>query len=116
MKTAQTVFKPKFKGYMKVPLGNADSLEAAFERVVFTGQWATHKHRILRKDRRFKATAHVFMYDGSKAVVTVDHTSKSDKDTVVDLTDMAYQATIEGLGPDDRKKINMWESYTVIRA
>lgn len=61
-----TTFKPVFDGYFKLFLHDEDYKMAA-DRAEFTGQWIKSKRRrIMKKDRKFQVTLHIFDMDGHK--------------------------------------------------
>lgn len=59
-------FKPSFKGFMKIFLHDDDYKKAA-SRAIFTEQWQqSRRHKILKRERKFLITLHIFDTDGNK--------------------------------------------------
>lgn len=58
-------FKPTFNGYMKLYLYDND-LNNLINRMEIMGDWRTKRSRILKKERRFMVTLHIFDKDGHK--------------------------------------------------
>ena len=77
---SQTAFKPVFDGYMKIYLHDDDYKKAA-DRAQFTGIWiASRRKRIMKKDRKFQVTLHIFDIDGHKrGLQGMVFTSKGDQ-------------------------------------
>ena len=65
-KSKPKAFKPVFDGYFKIYLHDDDYKRAA-DRAEFVGQWVKSKRRrIMKKDRKFQVTLHIFDVDGNK--------------------------------------------------
>ena len=110
-------FKPVFSGYFKIYLHDDDYKKAA-DRATFVGQWIKSKrHRIMKKNRKFQVTLHIFDTDGHKrGLQGMVFTSKGDQS--------ALSKVIFGFGnefvdeireehPD--AKIDLANSFAVVR-
>lgn len=60
-------FKPLFSGYMKIYLHD-DIPERLASRAEFTQDWRMDqkRHKIMKRDRKFQITLHIFDKDGFK--------------------------------------------------
>lgn len=58
-------FVQRFKGYMKLYL-DADTVNELIGMSVFTQHWATRRHKILRKPRRYKVNLYMYNTAGDK--------------------------------------------------
>ena len=115
---SQTAFKPVFEGYMKIYLHDPDPDRLA-DRASFTGQWIKSKRRrIMKKDRKFQVTLHIFDMDGHKrglqSMVFKDRGGKGDLSKVIfgfgnDFVD-------ELRAGDKDLKVDLVNSYAVVRA
>jgi len=114
----QIAFKPVFDGYFKIYLHDNDYKKAA-DRAQFTGQWiASRRKRIMKKDRKFQVTLHIFDTDGHKrglqSMVFRDKGGQGDLSKVIfgfgnDFVD-------ELRAGDKDLKVDLINSYAVVRA
>ena len=115
---SQTVFKPVFDGYFKIFLHDDDYKKAA-DRADFTGQWIKSKrHRIMKKNRKFQVTLHIFDTDGHKrglqGMVFTSKGDQSDLSKVIFGFGNEFVDDIRKEHPD--AKIDLVNSYAVVRA
>lgn len=111
-------FKPVFDGYFKLFLHDEDYKMAA-DRAEFKGQWvASRRKRIMKKDRKFQVTLHIFDMDGHKrglqSMVFKDRGGQGDLSKVIfgfgnDFVD-------ELRAGDKDLKVDLVNSYAVVRA
>ena len=111
-------FKPVFDGYFKIYLHDDDYKKAA-DRAEFTGAWvASRRKRIMKKDRKFQVTLHIFDVDGSKrglqSMVFKDRGGQGDLSKVIFGFGNNFVDEIRKEHPD--AKIDLINSYAVIRA
>ena len=116
-------FKPVFDGYFKLFLHDEDYKRAA-DRAEFKGQWIKSKRRrIMKKDRKFQVTLHIFDMDGHKrglqSMVFKDRGGQGDLSKVIfgfgnDFCD-ELRAKIKKEYDEDLK-VDLVNSYAVIRA
>ena len=114
----KTEFKPVFKGYMKIFLHDDDYTKAA-ERAEFCGQWIKSKRRrIMKRDRKFLITLHIFDTDGHKrglqGMVFKDKGGQGDLSKVIFGFGNEFCDEIRKEHPD--AKIDLVNSYAVVRA
>lgn len=114
----QTAFKPVFDGYFKIFLHDDDYKKAA-DRADFTGQWIKSKrHRIMKKNRKFQVTLHIFDIDGHKrelqGMVFTSKGDQSDLSKVIFGFGNEFVDEIREEHPD--AKIDLVNSYAVVRA
>ena len=120
---SQTAFKPVFDGFMKIYLHDDDPDRLA-DRADFTGQWVKSKRkRIIKRDRKFQVTLHIFDTDGHKrglqGMVFKDRGGQGDLSKVIfgfgnDFCD-ELRAKIKKEYDEDLK-VDLVNSYAVIRA
>lgn len=113
-----TKFNQVFSGYFKIFLHDEDYKKAA-DRAEFTGQWiASKRKRIMKKDRKFQVTLHIFDMDGHKrglqSMVFKDKGGQGDLSKVIfgfgnDFVD-------ELRAGDETLKVDLVNSYAVVRA
>ena len=111
-------FKPVFDGYFKIFLHDDDYKKAA-DRADFTGQWIKSKrHRIMKKNRKFQVTLHIFDTDGHKrglqGMVFTSKGDQSDLSKVIFGFGNEFVDDIREEHPD--AKIDLVNSYAVVRA
>lgn len=111
-------FKPVFDGYFKIFLHDDDYKKAA-DRADFTGQWIKSKrHRIMKKNRKFQVTLHIFDTDGHKrglqSMVFKDKGDQSDLSKVI--FGFGNEFVDELRAGDDSLKVDLVNSYAIIRA
>ena len=111
-------FKPVFDGYMKIYLHD-DTAEQAATRTQFTGQWvASRRKRIVKRDRKFQVTLHIFDVDGNKrglqGMVFTNKGGQGDLSKVIFGFGNEFVDDIRREHPD--AKIDLINSYAVIRA
>ena len=111
-------FKPVFDGYFKIYLHDDDYKKAA-DRADFTGQWIKSKrHRIMKKDRKFQVTLHIFDTDGHKrglqSMVFRDKGGQGDLSKVIFGFGNDFVDEIREEHPD--AQIDLVNSYAVVRA
>lgn len=111
-------FKPVFDGYFKIFLHDDDYKKAA-DRADFTGQWIKSKRRrIMKKDRKFQVTLHIFDMDGHKrglqGMVFTSKGDQSDLSKVIFGFGNKFVDEIREEHPD--AKIDLINSYAVVRA
>ena len=114
----KTEFKPVFDGYFKIYLHDDDYKKAA-DRAEFTGQWIKSKRRrIMKKDRKFQVTLHIFDMDGHKrglqSMVFKDKGGQGDLSKVIFSFGNEFCDDIRKEHPD--AKIDLVNSYAVVRA
>ena len=115
---SQTAFKPVFNGYMKIFLHDDDYKKAA-DRAEFTGQWIKSKRRrIMKKDRKFQVTLHIFDVDGNKrglqGMVFTDKGGQGDLSKVI--FGFGNRFVDELRAGDKDLKVDLVNSYAVVRA
>ena len=111
-------FKPVFSGFMKIFLHD-ETFEQAADRSQFTGQWvASRRKRIVKRDRKYQVTLHIFDMDGNKrglqGMVFSDKGGHSDLSKVIfgfgnDFCDELRAA-------DETLQVDLINSYAVVRA
>lgn len=111
-------FKPVFDGYFKLFLHDEDYKKAA-DRAEFTGQWIKSKRRrIMKKDRKFQVTLHIFDMDGHKrglqSMVFRDRGGQGDLSKVI--FGFGNEFVDELRVGDKDLKVDLVNSYAVIRA
>lgn len=115
---SQTAFKPVFDGYFKIYLHDDDYKKAA-DRAEFVGQWVqSRRKRIMKRDRKYQVTLHIFDMDGNKrglqGMVFSDKGGHSDLSKVIfgfgnDFCDELRAA-------DETLQVDLINSYAVVRA
>lgn len=118
MSDKKKAFKPVFDGFMKIFLHD-DIPERLANRATFTGQWiAAKRKRLIKKDRKFQVTLHIFDTDGHKrglqSMVFKDKGGQGDLSKVIfgfgnDFVD-------ELRAGDKDLKVDLVNSYAVVRA
>lgn len=118
-----SIFKPVFDGYMKIYLHD-EIPERLASRATFVGQWIKSKRRrIMKKDRKFQVTLHIFDMDGHKrglqSMVFKDRGGQGDLSKVIfgfgnEFVD-ELRAKIKKEYDEDLK-VDLVNSYAVIRA
>lgn len=111
-------FKPVFSGFMKIFLHD-ETFEQAADRSQFTGQWvASRRKRIVKRDRKYQVTLHIFDMDGNKrglqGMVFSDKGGHSDLSKVIFGFGNDFVDDIRKEHPDAR--IDLVNSYAVVRA
>lgn len=115
---SQTAFKPVFQGFMKLYLHD-DIPERLANRATFTGQWiAAKRKRLIKKDRKFQVTLHIFDTDGHKrglqSMVFRDKGDQSDLSKVI--FGFGNEFVDELRAGDKDLKVDLVNSYAVVRA
>ena len=111
-------FKPVFDGYMKIYLHD-EIPERLANRATFVGQWIKSKRRrIMKKDRKFQVTLHIFDVDGNKrglqSMVFKDRGGQGDLSKVI--FGFGNEFVDELRAGDKDLKVDLVNSYAVIRA
>ena len=110
--------KPVFDGYMKIYLHD-DTAEQAATRTQFTGQWvASRRKRIVKRNRKFQVTLHIFDTDGHKrglqSMVFKDKGGQGDLSKVI--FGFGNEFCDELRAGDKDLKVDLVNSYAVVRA
>ena len=113
-----SVFKPVFDGYMKIYLHD-EIPERLANRATFVGQWIKSKRRrIMKKDRKFQVTLHIFDMDGHKrglqSMVFKDRGGQGDLSKVI--FGFGNEFVDELRAGDKDLKVDLVNSYAVVRA
>ena len=111
-------FKQVFKGYFKIYLHDDDYKKAA-DRAEFTDQWVASKRwRIMKKDRKFQVTLHIFDTDGHKRGLQsmVFKTRGGQGDLSKVIFGFGNDFVDELRAGDKDLKVDLVNSYAVIRA
>jgi hypothetical protein len=114
----KTAFKPVFDGYFKIYLHDDDYKKAA-DRAEFTGQWIkSRRNRIMKKDRKFQVTLHIFDMDGHKrGLQGMVFTSRGDQTSLSKVIFGFGNEFVDELrAGDDTLKVDLVNSYAVVRA
>ena len=115
---SQTAFKPVFDGFMKIYLHDHDPDRLA-DRAGFTGQWVkSRRKRIMKRDRKFQVTLHIFDVDGNKrglqGMVFTDKGGQGDLSKVI--FGFGNRFVDELRAGDKDLKVDLVNSYAVVRA
>lgn len=118
MSDKKKAFKPVFDGFMKIFLHD-DIPERLANRATFTGQWvASKRQRLIKKDRKFQVTLHIFDTDGHKrglqSMVFRDKGGQGDLSKVIFGFGNEFVDEVRKEHPD--AKIDLINSYAVVRA
>ena len=107
--------KPKFNGYLKMFLHDHD-LNNLINRAEFTGDWvAANRRKILKKERRFKVTLHIFDKDGHKCGIETFEFMSAGNDQ--DLSHAIFKVGSKFVNElASRFEVDTTNSYAVIRA
>ena len=107
--------KPKFNGYLKMFLHDHD-LSNLINRAEFTGDWVAAKRRkILKKERRFKVTLHIFDKDGHKCGLETFEFMSAGNDQ--DLSHAIFKVGSKFVNElASRFEVDTTNSYAIIRA
>lgn len=110
-----SVFKPVFDGYMKIYLHD-EIPERLANRATFVGDWVAAKRRkILKKERRFKVTLHIFDKDGHKCGLETFEFMSAGNDQ--DLSHAIFKVGSKFVNElASRFEVDTTNSYAVIRA
>lgn len=113
-----SIFKPVFDGYMKIYLHD-EIPERLANRATFVGQWIKSKRRrIMKKDRKFQVTLHIFDMDGHKrglqSMVFKDRGGQGDLSKVI--FGFGNEFVDELRAGDKDLKVDLVNSYAIIRA
>ena len=111
-------FKPVFDGYFKIYLHDDDYKKAA-DRADFTGQWVkSRRKRIMKRDRKFQVTLHIFDTDGHKrGLQGMVFTSKGDQSDLSKVIFGFGNDFVDELRAGDKDlKVDLVNSYAVVRA
>lgn len=115
---SQTTFKPVFDGFMKIYLHD-DIPERLADRADFTGQWIrSRRKRIMKRDRKFQVTLHIFDIDGHKrGLQGMVFTSKGDQSDLSKVIFGFGNDFVDELRAGDKDlKVDLVNSYAVVRA
>ena len=106
---------PTFKGYLKMFLHD-NNLENLINRAEFTGDWVASKRRkILKKQRRFKVTLHLFDKDGFKCGLKSFEFMSAGSDQ--DLSHAIFKIGSQFVNELSAKfEVDTVNSYAVVRA
>ena len=115
---SQKAFKPVFDGYFKIFLHGEDYKKAA-DRAQFTGQWiASRRKRIMKRDRKYQVTLHIFDMDGHKrglqGMIFKDRGGQGDLSKVI--FGFGNEFVNEMRAGDETLKVDLVNSYAVVRA
>ena len=113
-----SIFKPVFDGYMKIYLHD-EIPERLANRATFVGQWIKSKrHRIMKKNRKFQVTLHIFDTDGHKrGLQGMVFTSKGDQSDLSKVIFGFGNEFVDELRAGDKDlKVDLVNSYAVVRA
>lgn len=114
----EKVFKPKFKGYMKMFLHD-DCLEFLPYRTTFTGAWVkSRRHKVVKNHRVYSIRLYIIDMDGDKVGHTVFELSTAggyeDISSAIFNQGNIFCDALRSERP--HLKIDLINSYAVIRA
>lgn len=105
-----------FRGYMKMPLGG-DSVWELIENTEFKGDWATKRRRILKKERKFKVTLHIYDVDGyRRAFEDINFKDKVGDESLATVLSELGTAFIKEISSSSDINVDMAKSYAIIKA
>lgn len=107
--------KPIFNGHLKMFLHDKD-LNNLIRRAEFTGDWVASKRRkILKKERQFKVTLHIFDKDGHKCGLETFEFMSAGNDQ--DLSHAIFKVGSQFVNELAEKfDVDTTNSYAVVRA
>lgn len=102
-----------YDGYMSIPFDQSLDEHQIKNKCEFFGEMNDRQviHEIFNMPHIYKTTAHVFDRGTGKAVATVNSTEVSERMTVPQMAQLAFDEAREG-----ETKLNLKSSYAILRA